>query len=310
MRRILIIIFVLFYLPELYGQHNAGQKQTSIISEKDFAFLEELTKAVLDSSRILPGESATATSGLNNSGGILIRPGGRNAYPSFWIRDYAMALDCGFITREEQEHMLILTASTQCDQAWITKNGSFIPYGSIADHVRIDDNKPIYFPGTMDYDKQGNKIFGMTPPYSDQYFFIHMAYFYVKSVDDVSILTRNINSTNLIDRLEIAFKVVPSRDDSHIVYTTDDFRGVDFGFRDVITITGDLCIPSIFKYRASIEMTELFKLLGEDKRAEYYSTIAEKIKKAIPETFADHSGMLNASTGKSSSRIFGVLPWQ
>jgi len=300
MKYFIFIILCVFLIPKTHAQNEKGETRTTIISEKDFAFLEELTKAVLDSSRILPGKSATDGSGLNNSGGILIRPGGRNAYPSFWIRDYAMALDCGFVTREEQKHMLLLTASTQCDQPWITKNGSFIPYGSIADHIRIDDSKPIYFPGTTDYTEQGNKIFGMVPPYSDQYFFIHMVYYYVKMFSDVSILSKNINGSKMMDRLEIAFNVVPSRKDNHIVYTTDDFRGVDFGFRDVITITGDLCMPSIFKYRAARELTELFNMVGQHEKAEEFNSIAFNIKEAIPGIFADDRGMLKASTGKSN----------
>jgi len=296
----ILIVLSLVSFSNLSGQYATVKKHSDIISHKDFTFLEELTKAVLDSSRILPGEYATSESGLNNSGGILIRPGGRNAYPSFWIRDYAMSLDCGFVNPEEQEHMLLLTASTQCDRAWITNNGSLIPYGSIADHIRIDDSKPIYFPGTYDYNNQGNKIWGMTPPYSDQYFFIHMAYYYVKSLSDVSMLSKNVNGTKMIDRLEIAFKVVPSREENDIVYTTKDFRGVDFGFRDVITITGDLCMPSIFKYRAAKEMSELFVLLGENEKAEQYGSMALNIKEAIPGIFADERGMLKASTGKSN----------
>ena len=80
--------------------------------------------------------------------------------------------------------MLLLTASTQCNQTWVTKNGSMVPFGAIADHIRIDDSKPIYFPGTYDYNEQGTKEYGMTPPYDDQFFFIHMAYYYVISTGD------------------------------------------------------------------------------------------------------------------------------
>ena len=38
-----------------------------------------------------------------------------------------------------------------------------IPTGSIADHIRIDDGKPVYFPGTYNVLEQGNKTFGMVP---------------------------------------------------------------------------------------------------------------------------------------------------
>jgi hypothetical protein len=271
-----------------------------ILSETDFNFLKELTREVVDSSRIYPGQTISKQMGPNNTDGILIRPGGRDCYPSFWIRDYAMSLECGFIGNEEQKHMLLLTASTQCDQSWITPGGSMIPSGAIADHIRIDDGLPIYFPGTYSYTEQGNKIYGIYPPYDDQFFFIHMANNYVKATSDYAILQSEINDITLIDRLEAAFKVTPSRLDNHIVYTTEDYRGVDFGFRDVITITGDLCITSLLKFRASNELAEIFERSGEKTKADYYRAIAEKIKTAIPKLFMDQRGMLHASTRRSN----------
>jgi hypothetical protein len=277
---------------------NAGRKE-NILSDANFDFLKELTKDVVDSARIYPGQMIARHYGPNKTGGILIRPGGRDCYPSFWIRDYAMSIECGFINDEEQKHMLFLTASTQCDQPWITQGGSMVPYGAIADHIRIDDGLPVYFPGTFGYTDQGNKTFGMYPPYDDQYFFIHMAYFYVKTTSDFEILKEKINDITLIDRLETAFNVPPSRLDNHIVYTTDEYRGVDFGFRDAIGITGDLCLTSILKFRAANELSEIFKITGNIALAEKYSLISKKIKAAIPILFLDQRGMLCASTGKS-----------
>ena len=271
----------------------------SILSESDFSFLEKLTREVVDSSRVFPGQMIAGKWGPNNTGGVLIRPGGRDCYPSFWIRDYAMSLESGLVTVEEQKHMLLLTASTQCDQPWITTGGSMVPFGAIADHIRIDDGLPVYFPGTISYSDQGNKTFGMVPPYDDQYFFIHMAYYYVRTTSDTSILNLKINDVKLTDRLESAFRVPPSRPDNQIVYTTDDFRGVDFGFRDVIGITGDLCLTSILKFRSANELSEIFNILGNKELAVKYSGIAVKIKAAIPELFLDPRGMLRASTGKS-----------
>ncbi|MEO6288459.1 MAG: hypothetical protein ABIO76_00985, partial [Ginsengibacter sp.] len=209
--------------------------QQNILDRNDLNFLEKLTKVIIDSSRIFPGQRITNDFGPNNTGGILVKPGGRDSYPSFWIRDYAMSLETGFITSEEQKHMLLLTASTQSATTWITKNGSIVPFGAIADHIRIDDGLPVYFPGTYDYIEQGNKTFGIYPPYGDQFFFIHMAYYYIKTNSESSILNKEIEGFRLVDRLEIAFNVPPSRLDNHIVYTTDYFRGIDFGFRDVIT---------------------------------------------------------------------------
>lgn len=292
-----IILLILISGCGLKSQNSAGK--IKIISETDFEFLEAITRDVVDSSRINPGQTISTQFGPNNTGGTLIRPGGRDCYPSFWIRDYAMSLESGFVCNEEQKHMLLLTASTQCDQPWITRGGSMVPYGAIADHIRIDDGIPIFFPGTYSYIDQGNKTFGMVPPYDDQFFFIHMAYYYLKSTSDMGILNRKINDISLIDRLVTAFLVPPSRLDNQIVFTTDEFRGVDFGFRDVITITGDLCIASILKFRAANELAEIFEIAGNKTLARQYSLIAKKIKTAVPELFLDTRGMLRASTGKS-----------
>ena len=270
-----------------------------LIDKDDLSFLKRITKAVLDSSKIQPGQRIVSSSGPNNTKGVLIRPGGRDDYPAFWIRDYSMSLETGMVTGKEQKHMLLLTASSQCDQSWITKGGSMVPFGALPDHIRIDDGLPIYFPGTYDYEDQGNKFYGMTPPYCDQFYFIHMAYYYSKSTADYGILSANINGRKLIDRLEIAFGVPPARLENQIVYTDTNFRGVDFGFRDGIVITGDLCFSSILKFWSARELAELFQKLGNESKTKKYRSIAEQIKKAIPKVFADKKGFLKASTGIS-----------
>ncbi len=294
----IIFTLCLLLVMNAIAQTDKGEKKR-IINIDDFKFLEGLTKNVLESSRIYPGQNISHSFGPNNTGGILIRPGGRDCYPSFWIRDYAMSLDCGFITNDEQKHMLQLTASTQCDQTWITNAGGMIPLGAIADHIRIDDRKPIFYPGTYDCNSQGEKTWGMTPPYCDQYFFIHMAYYYTKSTASSKFLHTEINGVKLIDRLEMAYRVPPTRQDDVLVYTTDDFRGVDFGFRDAIYITGNLCFPSLLKYRASMELAELFDMISCKGKADSYRTIAKRLKIEIYKVFSDNRGMLLASTGKS-----------
>jgi hypothetical protein len=295
---VLNLIFILFLPCNLIAQRSKPDNDLKILTENNLDFLREITKDVVDSSRISPGQMIAGKYGPNNTGGILIRPGGRDCYPSFWIRDYTMSLESGFITGEEQKHMLLLTASTQCDQPWITSGGSMVPYGAIADHIRIDDKLPVYFPGTLDYTDQGNKTFGMFPPYDDQYFFIHMAYCYLKTTSDYDLLKGNINGIPLLRRMETAFRVPPSRSDNDIVYTTDDYRGVDFGFRDVIEITGDLCLTSVLKFRAANELSEIYEFTGNKSEAERYHDIAGRIKAAIPLLFQDERGMLRASTGK------------
>ena len=274
-------------------------QRNSIIEKDDLLFLESITKAVMDSSRIFPGQVLVAPYGKNNTGGTLIRPGGRDTYPSFWIRDYAMSLESGFVTKAEQKHMLLLTASTQCDQTWITKGGSMVPFGAIADHIRVDDLKPIYFPGTYDYEGQGTKEYGIFPPYCDQFYFIHMADYYIRNTTDLALLTKEVKGIRLIDRLETAFNVPPTRNDNQLVYTTEALRGVDFGFRDAITITGDLSYASILKYRAAKQLSTLFVRLKNKPKADKYQQIAVQIKAALP-GLLDKNGMLRASSGLSA----------
>ena len=290
------VILNLLFLSGSIGQN----KTIGLLSEGDFKYLEGLTKDVVERSRIYPGQTISKDFGSNNSGGMLIRPGGSDCYPAFWIRDYAMSLESGFITVKEQKHMLLLTASTQCDQTWITEGGSMIPMGAIPDHIRIDDNRPIYFPGSYDFKGQGNKKWGMTPPYCDQFYFIDMAYYYTINSASSKLLTEKVNGIKLIDRLELAYKTPPTKQDGVLVYATEDFRGVDYGFRDVITITGELCMPSLLKFKASIELAELFTRLGMKDKAETYRANARRLKLEIPQHFSDSRGMLLASTGKSS----------
>ena len=171
MKNISSLIFFLFLFLVLNAQEF---KTKRLLSTEDFNYLKGLTRAVMDSSRIYPGQIISKDFGANATGITLIRPGGRGTYPAYWIRDYAMSIETGFVSMEEQKQMLLLTAATQCDQTWISNSGSMIPVGSIADHIRIDDSKPIFFPGTYNYLSQGGKTWGMTPPYCDQYYFIHM----------------------------------------------------------------------------------------------------------------------------------------
>lgn len=291
-----LCVFLFMGTATVAQKNNVGK----ILSTEDYAFLEKMTKDVMVSARILPKQFISPEVGANNTGGVLIRPGGRNSYPSFWIRDYAMSLGSGFVKPEEQKHMLLITATTQADQTWITKHGSMVPFGAIADHVRIDNGLPIYFPGTYDYDQQGDKIFGMFPPYCDQFYFVHMAYQYQKTTNNITIFDSVVNGMRLIDRVEIAFKVPPTRNGKQVVYTTENLRGVDYGFRDVIEFTGDILMSSILKYKAALELAEIFQKIGQPVKADLYNTVARQLKKEIPAIFSNGKGMLLASTGKSS----------
>jgi hypothetical protein len=276
-----------------------GQKNDFLLPA-DVAFLKQMVKDVMDSSRIYPNQLISDNFGPNQTGGVLIRPGGRNSYPAFWIRDYAMSIQSGFVTKEEQKHMLLLTAKTQSDEFKYTKWGSFIPKGAVADHILIDDGKPIYFPGTYSYENQGDKKWGMQPPFCDQFFFIQMAFQYVQSFSAFHLLNEKINGVSLLDRLELAYQMPPIDSITRLIKVTDENRGVDFGFRDAIYISGKLCFASLLKYQASLHLAYLFEEMDVHAKALYYKNEAAKIKKSIIKTFINQDGMLLASTGKSA----------
>ena len=294
--RIQILFFAILLMPcaLVQGQHK------NILDTNDLTFLEEMVKDVMEASRIYPGQKISKDFGPNQTEGILIRPGGRTSYPAFWIRDYAMSIETGYVSEKEQKHMLVLTASTQSDSLIWTKWGTSIPKGSIADHIRIDDGKPIYFPGTYSFENQGEKKWGMQPPFCDQFFFIQMAYFYVKSFPKTIQLTNEIKGVKLIDRLEMAYQMPPSDTRSHLVQVDETNRGVDFGFRDAIYITGKLCYASLLKYQAAKQLAYLFAKMGNKSKSFRYQQEANLLKLSIIRTFIDARGMLRASTGISA----------
>ncbi len=294
--RIQILFFTILFMPcaLVQGQHK------NILDANDLTFLEQMVKDVMEASRIYPGQKISMDFGPNQTEGILIRPGGRTSYPAFWIRDYAMSIETGFVSEKEQKHMLDITASTQSDRLIRTQWGTSIPKGSIADHIRIDDGKPIYFPGTYSFENQGEKKWGMQPPFCDQFFFIQMAYFYVKSFSQTTQLTKEIRGVKLIDRLELAYQMPPSNPQSHLVEVNDSNRGVDFGFRDAIYITGKLCYASLLKYQAAKQMAYLYGTMGNKSKALGYQHEANLLKISIIRAFSDARGMLSASTGTSA----------
>jgi hypothetical protein len=294
--KIRILLFTIILLPciAVQGQHK------NLLDAQDLRFLEQMVKDVMEASRIYPGQKISKDFGPNLTNGILIRPGGRTSYPAFWIRDYAMSIETGFVSKKEQKHMLELTASTQSDTLIRTKWGTHIPKGSIADHIRIDDGKPIYFPGTYSFENQGDKKWGMQPPFCDSFFFIQMAYFYVRSFSQTATLSKEIKGVKLIDRLDLAYHMPPFDPISKQIEVNDENRGVDFGFRDAIYITGKLCYASLLKYQAALHLAYLYSKMGNKPKVIEYQKEAKLLKASISQTYINTRGMLRASTGASA----------
>ncbi|MBP1994497.1 hypothetical protein [Paenibacillus eucommiae] len=271
--------------------------------------LRVLTRQVVEASRIqpevslldLPGGEELAASQpsmpvRNTTGITLIRPGGGSCYPSFWIRDFAMSLDSGMISAEELLGMLRLTASTQNGRTPIELDEGVVPAFAVADHINLD-GQPVFYPGTYSpgTDQAGNG-WGEHPPYCDQFYFIEMAHFYIKTTGNQRILMEMWEGIPLLERLEGAFLVPAAEPDTGIVYSALKPRAVNFGFVDSIIQTGSLLFSTLLKYRSSILMAEIMELCGQADQAEMYIRISRQIRHHVPLVFGSDSGWLLAAT--------------
>lgn len=285
-------------LALLLSAADSTAAQEPLLPAADWQYLTDLTEAVVEASRVAPG-AMVGEYGPNSTGGTLIRPGGRECYPAFWIRDYAMSIDAGFISGEEQRHALWLTASLQQDVERPLSSGSVVPVGAIADHITFS-GKPIFYPGVLDdFEGQGGPKWGKWPCYDDHFYFVLMAAKFVRETGELSTLHEKNNGKSILQRMAEAFEMPPSRADTHLVYATDDARGVNFGFFDTVVHTGDLLFASVLKYEAAIAFAELRERQNAMDEAKHYRAIAEAIRRAVPTTFGTESGFLRASTGTS-----------
>jgi hypothetical protein len=91
----------------------------------------------------------------------------------------------------------------------------------------------------------------------------------------------------------------PSNSRSHLIEVDDSNRGVDFGFRDAIYITGKLCYASLLKHQAAKQMAYLYGRMGNKSKVLRYQQEAKLLSISIKRTFIDTRGMLRASTGMS-----------
>jgi len=261
-------------------------------------YLTDLASAVVEASRVRPGESVAGI-GPNVTGGTLVRPGGRECYPAFWIRDFAMSLNADLFTPEEVVHALLLTAGRQANEEWHTPSGSLVPRGAIADHITFG-GLPIFFPGTLeDYEGQGMP-WGRTPSLDDHYYFVEMAWYVVVELGREDLLSADIDGLSLMDRLSLSFSVPKVREDTGMVWCADGDRGVSFGFTDTVAHTGDLFFCSVLRHRAAGRMADLCTRVGRPDEAASYKGIQDLISQHLPRVFMDESGLLRASTGKSS----------
>jgi hypothetical protein len=276
-----------------------------MISESDVLFLKDLTLSVLEAARVRPGEwvlgknavGEETRSGPNTSGGTLIRPGGFDCYPAFWIRDFAMSLPSGLVPVEEQLHALRFTARHQCDEAFHCCGGSYVPKGSICDHISFT-GESVYFPGVYDPKLQGAP-FGGQPPLDDQFYFVEMAWNYVQATQHREILNEVINGLSLWQRINAAFFCAGYSKETELAFAPDNDPAVNFGFYDSVIHSGNLLFASILRWRAACMLASLSPTDEEQRR---FTHIAKAIQSNLARVFKTEMGLLKASTGRSAQQ--------
>ena len=283
-----------------------------MLAPEDRQFLSDITRATVHASRVAQGQ-AVAGSVPNSTGQTLIRPGGRDCYPAFWPRDFAMSLDSGFITRDEALHALRVIAKSQNGaQPRNLPSSAAIPPFAIPDHV-LFDGSPVFYPGAMSAgDDQGGEPFGILPPADDHYEFIHIAHWLYKTTGDWTFTRQKIADLNLLERMTRAFDV-PTSDPSTggMFFTSLQRRAVGMGFYDIVHLSGSVLFPSLLRHRAALQLAEFFSAMDRAAENDHYSRIAQSIESHIVPIFADphekHAWLLAATETGRQPDVWGTL---
>lgn len=282
------------------------------LPKADLEFLRDMTRDVIEASRVRPGSNGGGRWHLTNSCGFTLITPGKDTYTSYWPRDFAMSVDSGFITPGELRDHLLLTCRAQngpSDRK--LANGLHLPPWAIPDHINYD-GRPTYYPGTYaSGEDQGAGACGRVPPIDDHYEFVHIAYTYWKATHDVQVFRTEVNGVSVFERLENAFASPTTDLNTALAQTTEADRAVGFGFCDGETHTGKLLFASLLRYRAAGELAELARAVGRRERASAYRQVQKMIRANIIPTFADPKaigGWLRASTEISrQADVWGTL---
>lgn len=253
----------------------------------DMKFLSDLTRDVVNASKVKPG-AKVGGSPTNTSGITLIKPGGGAVYPSFWVRDFSMSLESGFITPTEMlEHLRFIAGIQNGATELKLLNGMVVPPYAIPDHINFD-SKQVWYPGTYDSgNNQGTGDWGNLPPIDDHYEFLHIAYCLYKATGKLDFLKDTVNSKTILERLTLAFNSPISDEHTGLAMTDAARRAVGFGFCDGIYLTGKVFFPSLLRWRAADEFAEIHQALGEDDLAKGYIAIKARIAEHLIPTFSE-----------------------
>ncbi len=286
----------------------AGDK----LPEADLEFLRDMTRDVVEASRVKPGSNGGGRWHLTNSCGFTLITPGKDTYTSYWIRDFAMSVDSGFISPDELRNHLLLTCKAQNGQTDRRfANGLHVPPWAIPDHINYD-GQPTFYPGTYaSGEDQGTGACGRVPPIDDHYEFAHIAYAYWQATHDTAIFKTEVNGVTVFERLEKAFASPTTDPATGLAQTAEADRAVGFGFCDGETHTGKLLFVSLLRYRAAGELAELARAVGRREGVPAYREIQKTIQANLIPTFGDPGtigGWLRASTEISRQPdVWGTL---
>ena len=282
------------------------------LPESDLAFLRDLTRDVVEASRVPPNSNGGGRWSITNSCGFTLVTPGKDTYTAFWIRDFAMSVDSGFITVPELRNHLLLTCRAQNGAAdFSLANGLHLPPWSIPDHINYDGRSSFY-PGTYSAGQdQGRGACGRVPPIDDHYELVHIAYAYWKATGDTGIFQDQVKGVSVFERLENAFASPTTDSTTGLAQTTEADRAVGFGFCDGETHTGKLLFASLLRYRAAGELSQIAGALHQRQRATHYQHIQKLVRANLANTFSDRptlGGWLRASTELSRQPdVWGTL---
>jgi hypothetical protein len=287
----------------------AQQRIQPVLPSRDISFLRDITRDVIEASRVKPNSNGGGNCLVTNTCGFTLITPGKDTYQAFWPRDFSMALGTGFITTEEiRNHLHLLCRVQNNDRELRLANDLHVPPWAIPDHVNYD-GRPVWFPGAMSSGMdQGSGLFGRMPPLDDNYEFIHIAFVLWQKTHDEKFLRESINGSPVIHRLQRAFAMPKLDNATGLVETTERDRAVGFGFCDAEAHTGKLLFASLLRYRAANELAKLCRALKIDNSE--YREAQKLICANVGKIFCDPAigGWLRASTELSKQPdVWGTL---
>lgn len=273
------------HLPGLWAARPKNATPNATASEaSDLEFLTQLARATLGKARVRPGETR-GNMPPNSQRANLITPGGN--YPAFWVRDFAMSLDCGLIPPQEILPHLQLLARCQNDgRERRLGSGAIIPPYAIPDHINFDGGA-VFYPGTYSSgEDQGRDPWGPLPPIDDHYYFIHIAYALWRQGQDAAFLDERTRDLTLFDKLIHAFDAPAADARTGMAVTTRERRAVGFGFQDSVYLLGSLSFTSLLRYRAALQLAAICRETGRSGKASRFLATADRIAAHVVEVFA------------------------